>query len=193
MLPVLLIEISGLIEAIPAPADFSAVRVHTNAESNTLNQKLNSRAFTTGKDIYFRQGEYNPGSSAGRELLAHEMTHVVQQNGESIQTRKDTSNTAVSCSQCGPAAEDGAVQTKLTLGRPGDVYEQEADRLATAVSRQDQMPAPTGEEEKDKEMMQTKQHQEQLSRQAEEEEEPLQAKLEDGGLQRQVEEEEDMT
>ncbi len=173
-------------------ADFSAVRVHTNAESHALNQNLNARAFTTGKDIYFRQGEYNPGSSAGRELLAHEMTHVVQQNGEAIQTRKDNQNKNLSCSQCATSAEEGAVQTKLTLGRPGDIYEQEADHMAGAISRQEQMPSPAGEEEKEKEMVQTKQHKDQLSRQPEEEEEPLQTKLEDGGLHRQVEEEEDM-
>ncbi|MFQ5418811.1 MAG: DUF4157 domain-containing protein [Anaerolineae bacterium] len=61
-------------------ADFSGVKVHTDAQSDTLNQSLQARAFTTGQDIFFRQGEYNPGSSAGQELLAHELTHVTQQN-----------------------------------------------------------------------------------------------------------------
>ena len=59
---------------------FGDVRIHTDARANTLNRALNARAFTTGQDIFFRQGEYNPGSSSGRELLAHELTHVVQQN-----------------------------------------------------------------------------------------------------------------
>ena len=61
--------------------DFSGVRVHDDAEANTLNHSIQARAFTTGKDIYLRRGEYNPGSSKGQELLAHELTHVVQQNG----------------------------------------------------------------------------------------------------------------
>lgn len=61
-------------------ADFSGVRVHTDSESDALNRSVQARAFTTGKDIFFRQGEYNPGSSGGQELLAHELTHVVQQN-----------------------------------------------------------------------------------------------------------------
>jgi hypothetical protein len=61
-------------------ADFSGVRVHTDGESDALNRAVQARAFTTGQDIFFRQGEYNPGSSGGQELLAHELTHVVQQN-----------------------------------------------------------------------------------------------------------------
>jgi len=60
-------------------ADFSDVKVHNGAESTALNDSMGARAFTTGNDIFFRQGEYNPGSDAGKEILAHELTHVVQQ------------------------------------------------------------------------------------------------------------------
>ena len=63
--------------------NFSQVQVHTDAEADNLNRTLNARAFTTGKDIFFRQGEHNPGSSSGRKLLAHELTHVVQQRAAS--------------------------------------------------------------------------------------------------------------
>ncbi len=66
-------------------ADFSGVRVHKDAQSDALNQSLSSRAFTTGEDIFFRQGEYEPGSLGGQELLAHELTHVVQQSGGAVQ------------------------------------------------------------------------------------------------------------
>ena len=59
--------------------DFSGVRVHNNSNADQLNCSLNARAFTTGPDIFFKQGEYNPGSRDGQELLAHELTHVVQQ------------------------------------------------------------------------------------------------------------------
>ncbi|HEX2619081.1 MAG TPA: DUF4157 domain-containing protein, partial [Phototrophicaceae bacterium] len=70
--------------------DFSGVNVHTDSESDSLNKELGARAFTTGSDIFFRQGEYNPNSSGGQELLAHELTHVVQQGGAgSIQKKKD--------------------------------------------------------------------------------------------------------
>ncbi len=62
-------------------ADFSGVKVHTGGQADVLNRSLNSRAFATGQDIFFKQGEYNPGSKQGQELLAHELTHVVQQGG----------------------------------------------------------------------------------------------------------------
>jgi hypothetical protein len=65
-------------------ADFSGVKVHTDSKSHELNQSIQARAFTTGQDIFFRQGEYNPGSRPGQELLAHELTHVVQQNGSAV-------------------------------------------------------------------------------------------------------------
>ncbi|MEH2102985.1 MAG: DUF4157 domain-containing protein [Nostoc sp.] len=65
-------------------ADFSGVKVHTDTQADQLNQSIQARAFTTGQDVFFRQGEYNPGSRGGQELIAHELTHVVQQNGQSV-------------------------------------------------------------------------------------------------------------
>ncbi|MDA0366241.1 MAG: DUF4157 domain-containing protein, partial [Chloroflexi bacterium] len=63
-------------------ADFSGVRVHADAQASSLNQSLGAEAFTTGSDMFFAQGRYNPGSTAGRRLIAHELTHVVQQSGD---------------------------------------------------------------------------------------------------------------
>ncbi|MEQ9372546.1 MAG: DUF4157 domain-containing protein [Coleofasciculus chthonoplastes F3-SA18-01] len=62
-------------------SDFSGVRVHTGSEAVQMNQELGAQAFTHGQDIFFNQGKYNPGSTDGKLLLAHEMTHVVQQTG----------------------------------------------------------------------------------------------------------------
>jgi hypothetical protein len=70
-------------------ADFSGVRVHSDSQSDALNQSIQARAFTSGQDVFFRQGEYNPGSSHGQELLAHELTHVVQQNGSAVQQKRE--------------------------------------------------------------------------------------------------------
>jgi Domain of unknown function (DUF4157) len=99
-------------------ADFSGVRVHTGAESHSLNRAVNAIAFTTGQDIFFRNGAYDPASSSGRELLAHELTHVVQQGGRAI------------------------VQGKLVVGEPDDAYEQEADQVARSITANlDQFPA----------------------------------------------------
>ncbi|MFW6063009.1 MAG: DUF4157 domain-containing protein [Chloroflexota bacterium] len=60
-------------------ADFGNVRVHTGSQSDRLNRAISARAFTTGSDIFFRQGAYDPHSRSGQQLLAHELTHVVQQ------------------------------------------------------------------------------------------------------------------
>jgi len=59
--------------------DFSNVNIHTGKNAVELNQELGAQAFTTGKDVYFNQGKFNPESSQGKHLLAHELTHVVQQ------------------------------------------------------------------------------------------------------------------
>ncbi|MBD2440970.1 DUF4157 domain-containing protein [Nostoc sp. FACHB-110] len=71
-------------------ADFSGVRVHTDSQADQLNQSIQAKAFTTGQDVFFRQGAYEPGSRGGQELLAHELTHVVQQKkGVSKRKRKE--------------------------------------------------------------------------------------------------------
>jgi hypothetical protein len=59
--------------------DFSDLRMHTGLVADSLGRHLNARAFTTGKDIFFRKGEYAPETRRGRRLLAHELAHVVQQ------------------------------------------------------------------------------------------------------------------
>lgn len=68
-------------------ADFSSVKVHTDSQSDQLNQSIQAKAFTTGQDVFFRSGEYNPGNPSGQELIAHELTHVVQQNGGAVQKK----------------------------------------------------------------------------------------------------------
>ncbi len=60
-------------------ADFQNVRIHTDSEAVQMNRELSARAFTVGSDIYFNSGEYSPESSDGKRLLAHELTHTVQQ------------------------------------------------------------------------------------------------------------------
>lgn len=63
-------------------ADFQNVNIHTDEQSASLNKDLHSIAFTNGSDIYFAEGQYNPDSSSGKTLLAHELTHVIQQTGK---------------------------------------------------------------------------------------------------------------
>ena len=62
-------------------ADFTNVRIHTDAMAIQLSATLNAQAFTHGYDIYFNMGKYDPYSREGKHLLVHELTHVVQQKG----------------------------------------------------------------------------------------------------------------
>ncbi len=59
--------------------DFGAVRVHTGEPAVQLSQDFGAQAFTRGRDVYFNRGKFAPESHSGRHLLAHELTHVVQQ------------------------------------------------------------------------------------------------------------------
>ena len=74
-------------------SDFSNVRVHSDSRAASLSQQLNAKAFTVGNDIYFNQGQYQPNSYSGKHLLAHELTHTIQQSGfDGIQTVRKKAN-----------------------------------------------------------------------------------------------------
>lgn len=63
-------------------ADFGNVKVHTGSQSVQLNRDIGAQAFTHGSDVFFGAGKYQPGSEGGNRILAHELTHVVQQGGD---------------------------------------------------------------------------------------------------------------
>ncbi len=77
-------------------ADFSGVNIHTGSDSHYLNRQLGARAFTHGRDIYFSESAYNPASRSGKHLLAHELTHVVQQGATGGQLIQRDDNAASS-------------------------------------------------------------------------------------------------
>lgn len=70
-------------------ADFSNVRVHKDADAAQLSEDLNAHAFTVGNDIYFNEGKYAPESAQGQRLLAHELTHTLQQGGAAQGIQRD--------------------------------------------------------------------------------------------------------
>lgn len=85
--------------------DFSGVRIHTSGDAVSMNKELHAQAFAHGSNIYFNEGKYNPGSNEGKQLLAHELTHVVQQTGVKklqqkpltrLQSNKETLPTKIS-------------------------------------------------------------------------------------------------
>ncbi|MGH2949680.1 MAG: DUF4157 domain-containing protein, partial [Solirubrobacteraceae bacterium] len=88
--------------------DLSGVQVHTGSDAGRAAQSLGARAFTVGEDIAFAPGEYQPGTLVGQALIAHEVAHVVQQ--------------------------DGAGQAPLAKGAPGDAaLEEDADLAAVGA------------------------------------------------------------
>jgi Domain of unknown function (DUF4157) len=93
----------------PSLGDLSDVRVHTDATAHELNHAVSARAFATGTDVYFAQGQYKPNTTDGDKLIAHELAHVVQQRG---------------APSSGP----------LTVSEPGDSMEREADAVADRVA-----------------------------------------------------------
>ena len=106
--------------ALPAPlrdelerslgADLGDVRIHTGGKSATAAKSVGAKAYTTGRDIHFAEGAYDPSSKTGRALIAHEVAHVVQQRGGSVAA--------------------GTRQHKLDVSAPGDTHEKEADAFA---------------------------------------------------------------
>lgn len=69
-------------------SDFSKVRIHDDSRAAQLSQDLDAQAFTHGNDIYFNSGKYNTTTTAGKHLLAHELTHTVQQTGSIQRVKK---------------------------------------------------------------------------------------------------------
>jgi hypothetical protein len=72
-------------------AEFSGVRIHTDTKADQLSKAIQAKAFTTGEDIFFQREAYNPSSKGGQELIAHELTHVMQQTDNRVEQRTDTS------------------------------------------------------------------------------------------------------
>jgi hypothetical protein len=127
-------------------ADLGSVRVHTDTQADSLNRTLNARAFTTGQDIFFSQGAYQPGSSTGRELIAHELTHVVQQGGDQVRR-------AMTVSQPGDPHEVEAEETARAImhaetSSKGDVDRQAISASQSGVQRQPEAPKEEEEEKK---------------------------------------------
>lgn len=67
--------------------DFSRVRVHTDRNASSAANSINAKAFTIGRDVVFGAMQYSPGTFAGKNLLAHELSHVIQQTSGSINSR----------------------------------------------------------------------------------------------------------
>lgn len=93
--------------------DFGDVRIHTGSQADNSARSINAQAYTVGSDVVFRSGAYEPDTPTGQRVLAHELTHVVQQKS-------------------GPVAGEPAAGG-IRLSDPADPFEQAATRSAEAV------------------------------------------------------------
>ena len=94
--------------------DFGSVRVHTGGTAAQSTQAVNAHAYTVGSQIVFGSGKFAPQSDEGRQLLAHELTHVIQ--------------------QASGAVAPSARREGLSLGTPTDAFEQQAEQTAARVA-----------------------------------------------------------
>ncbi|MFN8513717.1 MAG: DUF4157 domain-containing protein [Chloroflexia bacterium] len=111
-------------------ANLGAVRVHADAQADGLARGVRANAFTSGRDIFFREGAYNPGSQEGMRLLAHETTHVLQQSAGPVLGTPGPGGVAVS--------------------QPGDPFEREAESVAATFVQREAEELSVGRRDKKK-------------------------------------------
>ncbi|MEM9213245.1 MAG: DUF4157 domain-containing protein [Cyanobacteria bacterium P01_F01_bin.150] len=116
-------------------ADFSGVRIH---EAPKEAGAIGAQAFTHGQDIYFNSGKYNPGSSGGKELLAHELTHTIQQTGGKIQPKSRQALAPVNevqrlCSKCQKDEAIQARQQEQETDKESGFFDKYRDETHTAL------------------------------------------------------------
>lgn len=117
--------------------DFKGVNIHTDNEAVQMNQELGAQAFTHGKDVYFNSGKFRPENSEGKHLLAHELTHVVQQGGGQRQVQRamgdghDLTHPLFAGDEVLEACFDGEKSQYLKLGSQGLAVEKVQQALTT--------------------------------------------------------------
>lgn len=121
--------------------DFSDVQLHTGPDAATAAESIDARAFTVGNHVAFNRGEYEPDSDSGKEVLAHELTHVRQQVGGRISMlpKSESEHPGQGLS----VGSDIHLQPKLTVSSPDDPAEKEADRVAESVVDGNDEPSNT--------------------------------------------------
>ena len=109
--------------------DFSQVRVHADTRGAESARAVNARAYTVGRDVAFESGEYTPGTSEGKKLIAHELTHVVQQSANEM---SHASNSALS----GTVDTTGLRGAPLSKVNPGILQRRFERRFMAPSGRQ---------------------------------------------------------
>lgn len=123
------------------------IRIHTDAHAANAAGEIGAQAFTEGKDIYFAEGEYSPSTGQGRRLLAHEITHVIQQ--KEGQGKEDSSREALE-REAEKAAGQFSSGEKIRLREKAPagtlLMEEEEKKKAPTIAKHKKeiMPVPPG-------------------------------------------------
>ena len=120
-------------------ADFSGVRIHTGSEAAKMSNDIGAQAFTHGNNVYFNEGKYNPSSTEGSHLLAHELTHTVQQ-GAAVKRKvtvtpppsvEKTTSTPAAIHTTTPTATPAVVQTKSDAGEGEEKLQKKEEEISS--------------------------------------------------------------
>jgi hypothetical protein len=119
-------------------ADFSGVRIHTGSYAENLSSNIHAQAFTHGNDIYFNAGKYNPHTAGGSTLLAHELTHTIQQGASHAHTPTTVATKSIArknfvqrSAASVPSQLTNAVEKAKTVEGKIDANKPQADGLRT--------------------------------------------------------------
>ncbi|NUQ23494.1 MAG: DUF4157 domain-containing protein [Saprospiraceae bacterium] len=121
-------------------ADFSNVRVHDDNAAARMNQELGAEAFTSGKDVFFNEGKYDPTSPEGQGLLAHELTHTIQQGAVTpLSPAENQTN-----QQQGKSRNGASEQPEAEIAAPQNALSQPAQTEAVANRNSAETHTPSG-------------------------------------------------
>ena len=105
--------------------DFSQVRVHTDEKAAESAQAVNALAYTVGRDVVFGEGRYEPETSQGRRLLAHELTHVLQQASRTVVSMPVSENLLISDPSDSPEQAAHLIANTVVSGQRGSLQGQQ--------------------------------------------------------------------
>ncbi len=131
--------------------DFSDVRIHTDTRAESMNQEVGAKAFTHQEDIYFNQGKFNPESKEGKLLLAHELTHTIQQGAVTQEASNETQATGEeqrggNASSSSPSVSGSSKEATVGVKPTKGIQPIEADKVSeTAEGEEKQEEPPTPE------------------------------------------------
>jgi hypothetical protein len=134
--------------------DFSDVRVHTGDAADNSARSVSAHAYTVGSNIVFQRGAYDPGSAAGQTLLAHELTHVVQQRTGPVDGTPAAGGVSVS-DPSDRFEREAASNAEHVMAQPAHAVQRHEETEEVQASHDPSLPAVQRQEEEETEEIQT--------------------------------------